>query len=322
MRIISVIFAMFAVIAVAVIAFFALSMNEKAAFSEMDALEKAGPVGAKSAESAEIAKLTKRVKQLEEELAAAKAAAVATPDALPKEKTKGKGDGMMKTFAKMMEDPTMKDAIRGQQRVAVKGLFADFFAELGLSEEEEDAVTDLFLEKQMAQMQIGMGMMNKDVTEAERNGMAKELKEQGEEVDERIKEALGEDNFESYELFIDSMQERQQLSSFKEGLKGEGLNLSYDAEEQLMNAMYETRKEFKFSEDFGTNEQPNPDALAGMTAESVERMIGETRKLHEEIAGRAAGILSPEQMEHFRASQESQLKMHEMAMRMSLQMRE
>ncbi len=283
----------------------------------------AAPIGAKSEASAEVARLAKEVAELKEELAAARGEAAAPVVTSPKGEKKGKGgEGMMKTFAKMMEDPAMKDMMRQQQGIAVKGLYADFSRELGLSEEEETALTELLIDKQMINTELGMKMRGGELSEEEKKAIAKEIKESSEALDEEIKGALGDDHFKSYELFVDSMQERQQLNTLKEGLKSQGLGLSVETEEQLMDAMYSARKNFKFSTNFGSDANPNPEALANFNQEGLEKMMAETRRLNAEIAGKAERILSPEQWEAFRASQESQLKMQEMGMKMGLQMQE
>ncbi|MFV1996285.1 MAG: hypothetical protein ACC661_12685, partial [Verrucomicrobiales bacterium] len=119
-------------------------------------------------------------------------------------------------------------------------------------------------------------------------------------------------------LFADSQPERKQLSSFKESMEGKGLELSYEVEEQLMSAMYETRKGFKYSTDFGTDAKPNPEAWLNIGKESANRLLAESERLQQEVAQKAAAILSPEQLEVFNASQESYRKMQEMGIKMNL----
>ena len=248
-------------------------------------------IGAKSTESAEIAKLTKRVKELEEELAEARVDAGVTADAPTKGKGKGKEDeAIIKVVGNMMEDPAMKDMMRRQQGLAIRGRYADFFRDLGFSEEEEAAMIELLLDKEMIGTELGV-KMGATLSDEENQAIGKVIWEERSRIDEEIKALLGDENLGSYEMFEDSRQERQQMNTFKQNLKGKGLELSVEAEQQLMDAMYSTRKNFNFRTDF----------------------MVESRQMHAQVAEKASAILSPDQLEAFKASQESELRLLETA---------
>jgi hypothetical protein len=289
-------------------------------------------VETRDSHSAEIANLKQQIAELQNELESAKAgsgvpatAAAGQPvnsAAVEGEEKINGAKSAMKSMTEMMSDPAMKDVMRQQQRVALKGMYSDLFAELGLTQEDEDVMMELLLDKQMVNMSLGMQMMTGSLSDEEKKALAQKMVESVAGIDSEIEAFLGKETFESYELFVDSQQERMQLNAFKESLRGTDEPLSFEAEEQLMNAMYETRKNFKFSTNFGTESNPNPDAWIGFDENSADRMILEMRRLNEEIVGKAGGILSPGQLEAFRSAQENQVKMQEMGIKMGLQMQE
>ena len=282
-------------------------------------------------QSAELERLKQQIADLQNELRFAKAGADSAEaheggalvvPAKGEQKESGTGKSMMKSMAEVMTDPAMKDVMRQQQRIALKGMYGDLFSELGLTPEDEDTMMELLLDKQMVNMDLGMQMMTGSLSQEERKAVGEQIVESIASIDAEIEEFLGPETFASYELFVDSQQERMQLNAFKNSLRNSEEPLSFEAEEQLMNAMYETRKNFDFSTDFGTEANPNPEAWLGFNEEAADQMISEMRRLNEQIAGKAASILSPGQLEAFRGAQENQVRMQEMGIRMGLQMQE
>ena len=59
------------------------------------------------------------------------------------------GGNFMQGVAKMFTDPEMKKAMRGQQGMVVRMMYADLAKELGLSPEEANQLTELLIERQM-----------------------------------------------------------------------------------------------------------------------------------------------------------------------------
>lgn len=234
---------------------------------------------------------------------------------------KGEKKGMMLNLSQMMDDPGMVAMIEQQQSLMIDGLFGPLFSELGLSADDTEAVRDLILEKQMAATKMGLQMMNESLSKEERKELSKAIKAETDRVNGQIEELLGAEGYGELELFEKSQPERQALQAYKQSLQGEGVQLSFDQEEALMSAMYEERTAFTFTNgDFGDQSNTDPDLIDRFNEANVDRYLGEYRQLQEQIAKRASEILSPAQMEAFKANQESMVKMQEMGMRMGLGM--
>jgi hypothetical protein len=229
--------------------------------------------------------------------------------------------GMMKNFAKMMEEPGMRAMIEQQQGIMIDGMFGPLFKELGLDEEQTDALRAMMLERQMAATEIGMKMMDSDLSKEARQELAEGLQEEKDRANEAIKEMLGDEGYAEFELFEKSQPERQVLQTYRQSLKDKGLQLSLDQEEQLMSAMYEERTNFKYSNgDFGDKSRVDPDIMENFTPGKVDAYMAEYRQLQSQIAGRAESILDEAQLQEFQASQEAMVNMQEMGMRMGLGM--
>ncbi|MEM7145704.1 MAG: hypothetical protein AAF591_11260, partial [Verrucomicrobiota bacterium] len=229
--------------------------------------------------------------------------------------------GMMFDLSKMMEDPGMAAMIEQQQGVMIDGMFGPLFSELGLSEEDSSAVRALILEKQMVATRLGLQMMNEDLSKEEQKELGDAIKAETDRVNAAIKETLGDEGYAEFELFEKSQPERQALQAYKQSLSGQGIDLSFDQEEELMSAMYEERTSFNFSTgDFGDQTKNDPELLDKFTEANVDQYLGEYRQLQDRIVERASGILSEDQLEAFKANQESMVKMQEMGMRMGLGM--
>lgn len=285
-----------------------------------------GLIGMSARPSPEVQTLRKEVEDLEVKLAEAAAGQrggneprdSAAGGEKNKEAGKDASAAMMEGFAKMMNDPAMEGVMKQQQRIAVNGMYGDFFRDLGLPPDQEEIVRALLLDKQMAVTRRGMALLDRTMPDEERQAIADGLKDDMERFREEIKTTLGDENYESFKLFEESQPERQQLNSYKETLQAKGLALDVETEQELMTAMYDARKAFKFTTDFGTDTNPNPEAWKDFNQESAERMMAESRQLHERFHEKAGSILTAEQLGAFRESLDGFQKMQEMGIKMSL----
>jgi hypothetical protein len=220
----------------------------------------------------------------------------------------------------MQKDPAMKQFMAKQQEAQVDRNLGGLFAHLDLPEEEETRLRELLIAKQTLAVDQGLELMNKDLSEEERSALTKQLVADERRIRGEIKSLLGEEAFEQYQLFERSQPERQHINSFKQSLMSRGLELSYDSEVELMTAMYEARKDFKYTVDLGDQSNPNSDVLKQFNEENIEKSIQENRALQEKVLESVSTVLSPEQLEVFRESQETQATMRELGMRMGAKM--
>jgi len=91
-----------------------------------------------------------------------------------------------------------------------------------------------------------------------------------------------------------------------------------DQEDKLIRAMHEERTNFQFSATgFGDKQLPDPSQF---TPDRIAKLMDETAKLQDQYVTRAATILTPGQLEQFKANQKQQRAMQEMGMKMATKM--
>ena len=271
-------------------------------------------------ETAERKKLTDQVARLEKQ---AKALAAAPPEADAPAAAGGAGQtadagkAMMEGMAKMMSDPKMRDMMKSQARMGVDMMYRDLFELLNLPEPQRSQFEKLIMEKATAGMDAAFSMMGADKTPEQRKEAAAAVKKIMEESDAKIKELIGAEDLAKVKRYEDSQLERMQLQTFSGNLKSKDLAIDEATEAKLMDVMYQERTKFPFASSYV--DQQNPD-ITRFTPENSERFNQEYTSLNRNIAGRAAEILSPAQLEVFRESQTQQENMIKMQMEMGARM--
>lgn len=224
----------------------------------------------------------------------------------------------MSGMAKMMKDPAMRDAMKAQMRSQVEFMYRDLFDLLGLDGDKQESLTKLLQERSSAGMELGLAMMGgESLPEEERKKKMEEVKAANEASEKAMKELLGEADFTKFQQFEKSQPERQQLSTLNGQLKDKGIGLSEQAESQLMDAMFNERTNFKYDVNFGDQKNFDP---AQYTEQNLNRFTEQQAELRGRILEKAGTILTPEQLDVFRKTQEQQAAMEKMGMEMGLKM--
>lgn len=221
---------------------------------------------------------------------------------------------LMAALAKMVQDPKMKEALRAQQAMAVEMGYGQLFKCLASRPESVAAFKDLLLERQMAMMDLGLGVVAAK-TKDQREADAKRIQDAQKEFESRAQALLGADDFALYKDYEETQPERMQVTAFGQSLGGADA-LTEAQQHDLIRAMYEERKAFKFSAPVDAMADP----AAVLTPESSARHIQDLEALQVRYAGRAQAILTPAQAEAFRKSQDQQRQMQAMGIRMAVQM--
>lgn len=220
-------------------------------------------------------------------------------------------------LAKMLRNPGMKEMIRAQQKGQQEMLYGSLFKCLQLTDEEMGRFKELLLDRQMALVDSSMEMMSASATAEEKKAAAAKVKELSEAFDAQFKELLGDDNYGLYKSFEETQAERMQVTMFK-GSLGAADQLSDEQEDGLIRAMHEARSGFAFS----APDPSNPQAAdpSQFTPEGIEKILADSARLQEQYVAKAADLLTPAQLEQFKASQKQQQAMQEMGMRMAAKM--
>jgi hypothetical protein len=223
----------------------------------------------------------------------------------------------MKEIATIMKNPGMKEMIRAQQKGQLEMMYGALFKCLQLSDAELESFKNLLLDKQMALVDNAMEMMNSAATPEEKKAAADRIKEMTASYDAQCKTLLGDENYTLYKSFEETQPERMQVSMFK-GSLGSADPLSEEQEDSLIRAMHEERSNFKSAvPGFGDQQMQDPSQF---TPEKITQLLEESAKLQEHYVAKAATILTPPQLEQFKANQKQQRAMQEMGMNMAAKM--
>jgi len=267
------------------------------------------------AQESELARLRAKVEELETTLAAVRSEKGAT-DEKDADSKSSESQPPMANIAEMLKNPAMKDMIRAQQKGAIDMQYGSLFKYLELTGEEQDALKELLVSRQMELMDAGLAMMDSEASDEEKQAKAEEMQALTEAYKEKIKELLGEDDYAIYEEFEETQPERMQVSLFKQSLGAEHA-LTEEQEHQLILAMHDERENFTFSSSL--HDQENFDS-SELKPEVMERHMQEMIRLQENYLTRATDILSEAQLEQFGTTMEQQRAMQEMGLKMAQQM--
>ncbi len=223
----------------------------------------------------------------------------------------------MADIAKMMRNPGMKDMIRAQQKGQMDLMYGSLFKCLQLPDAELEAFKGMLLDKQMALVDSSMDMMNSSATPEEKKAAADRMKETTAAYDAQLKALLGDENYAVYQSFEATQAERMQVSLFKGSLAA-GDQMTDEQEDSLVRAMHDARTGFQSSAPgFGDSQSADP---AQFTPDRIAKFLEESARLQEQYVAKAAAILTPTQLELFKANQKQQQAMQEMGMKMAAKM--
>lgn len=220
----------------------------------------------------------------------------------------------MAALAKMVQDPKMKEALRGQQKMAVDMGYGQLFKCLASRPESVEAFKSLLLDRQMAMMDLGLSAVA-GKTKEQREADAARIQDVQKEFEAQAQTLLGADDYTLYKDYEETQPERMQVTAFGQSMGGSEA-LTEAQQHDLIRAMYEERKAFKFSVPTGAGADP----AAALTPESSARHLQDLEALQGRYAERAQTILTPAQAEAFRKSQDQQRQMQAMGLRMAVQM--
>jgi hypothetical protein len=227
-------------------------------------------------------------------------------------------------MVEMFKSPEMRELIKNQQKLALSGIvdknYGAYFSSLGLTPEKSAALKDLILKKSLIGAQAGVSMMAGDLDTEKRAEIMKQAKTDGDEVDQQIKEFLGETNYPQFQAYEKTIPERMTLNMFKEQQASGPGALTPDQESQLLQAMGEERTNFKFTTDFSDKTKLSADPASFFTEEKISKFDQEQNELQDRYMGRATNILAADQLEPFQKFLAGQREMQSASMKMAMQL--
>ena len=237
--------------------------------------------------------------------------------------TKPNPSNPLASLAKMFEDPEMKEAIAAQQKAALGPMldktYAKLFSDLKLTPEETATLKEMLLNKQLAGAQIGMSVLSDGTDSAKTLELGEKVKAATDAADTGIKAFLGEEKFAQLQAYEKTTADRMAISGFKDQLTGAAARTP-EQEQQLVDAMTQTRQNFKFTTAFSDQSKGPGNFTTMFTEQNVNQIIQDMDQLNQHFIGNAQNILTPDQLESFRKYLNQQQAMQKLGMQMGAKM--
>lgn len=192
----------------------------------------------------------------------------------------------------MLDDPQRRSMLVARRVAAMRIRFSGMGRELGLPSGQEDGLLQLLAEHQFHTMQTMMDQRHQDPAAAQAE---REFRKNTQEAE--LKALLGNEKYQEYLSYQQSMPERQQLKELR-GILDSNMAMRSDQEQQLMKIMSEERER-------RYHEQPTlRDAgSAPLDREALIKLSEENRiysaQANQRTLERAAGVLSQDQLNRF-----------------------
>jgi len=195
----------------------------------------------------------------------------------------------------MMKNPAMRAMIEQQQAMQVEVSYARLFDQLQLTTEEKAHFKKLLVEKQKAETDLGLKMLDPNLTDADRQKLMAQSEKNRSTFDSAIKTFLNNDgDWNSFLGWEDSKPERTMYESMGRSLfSASNEPLSPEQEQQLLKTMTDIRKSPLPDQVAFTKGIRNPGQMDDAT---IKRLLEMTDQNNKRIIEQAAQTLSPGQL--------------------------
>jgi hypothetical protein len=239
--------------------------------------------------------------------------------------TEAKTNNPLHSMAAMFKDPKMRDMLKAQQKAYIGPVidkqYGDLFKQLNLTPEQTAAFKDLIQKKMLAGTDAGFSMMDDSLDAAQRADLAKQVKSQTDDMDNQIKQFLGDDNYQAFQSYEKTVPDRTTVSQFDDQFVGTDKALNAAQQEQLVQALSDTRNNFKWTS--GLNQKDaamNGDMTTMFTEDNINKYVQELEQCDQQFLTRAQQILTPDQLAAFKEFQTTQRNLQVTGMKMAAQM--
>jgi hypothetical protein len=230
---------------------------------------------------------------------AAAASATTAPEAAGRKHRrripKSAEDYYLQVLARVTQGPGVSSVTPASAALRINKDYAQLFKYLQLDPDVARALVELLMHKQQARWWMYSRLYGWDANLSIHDAMLTAARER-EAIEAQIRALLGDDAYEIYDSYADTLPQRRDLEAFKTKLFGAGLDLTWEQEDALLKMMQaESRRAISADED------PVLSQVAALLPE--ERNVPESeiymRRLalyNERFLAAAGGILTPEQM--------------------------
>lgn len=224
----------------------------------------------------------------------------AVTEAVAEEQPESSERRMMKSVAKMMENPAMNKMMEASQRGAISSMYEDLMQQFNLTAEEEDYFMDLLMFRQMTQVEAAMKMMGGNLSEEEKEELQSQIQEATKLVKTEMKNFLNNDeDYENFDFFEKTAAERMMLSQAESTLAGTDQALSENTYHDLIEMMHEQKEGFDFTSNLHNADNTDLSAET-FSSENMESFKRDQEELNRQILSKAERMLSAEQLNAFK----------------------
>jgi hypothetical protein len=225
----------------------------------------------------------------------------------------------------MFKDPKMREMMKSQQKAVLGPMIAkqysDLFKQLNLTPDQAATFKDLIQKKMLTGADAGFSMMDDSLDASQRADIGKQVKSQVDDVDNQIKQFLGDDNYQAFQSYEKTVPDRQSVGQFNDQFAGSANALSAAQQDQLVQAMSDARNNFKWTS--GLNQKDpgmNGDMSALLTEDNLNKFVQEREQFDQQFLARAQQILTPDQLAAFQEFQTTQRNLQVTGLKMASQM--
>jgi len=236
-----------------------------------------------------------------------------------------KTNNPLHSMAAMFKDPKMREMIKSQQKAVLGPMidkqYSDLFKQLNLTPEQSAAFKDLLQKKMLTGADAGFSLMDDSLDSSQRADIAKQVKSQVDDVDNQIKDYLGDDNYKAFQAYEKSVPDRMSVGQFSDQFAGTPNALTGAQQDQLVQAMSDARNNFKWTS--GLNQRDpgmSGDMASLLTEDNINKFVQECEQFDQQVLVQAQQILSPEQFNEFKDFQKTQRDMQVTGLKMAAQM--
>ncbi len=228
------------------------------------------------------------------------------------------GKPMKDTMTEMMKNPAMREMAKQQQIAMIDLQYGGLFSKFQLDDTEKANFKQLLAERVGLEADMTMRLMDDKLTPQQRQAMIKAMQVAKKQNDDKVRTFLNnEPDYQSFQNWEDTKNERMQLSMGQSAFSGTGEPLSTQQEQQLVDAMYQVRKEPSSVPDMSKIENFDPRHL---DAAGLDRLMAKLDADAQRVYQRASTFLTPNQMKALKTMQEQQRSMAEYGLKMSASM--
>ncbi len=217
----------------------------------------------------------------------------------------------------LMQNPAMKEMMKQQSLARLDSKYARLFDHFNLNPEEKENFKQLLAARSSISTDIGMKLLNKDMTAEDKKKVSSEMTAARKASDEAIKTFLGNDeDYKTFQHWEDTSLERSQLDTMggRAFFTSAGEPLTTAQEDKLVEVMSSIRK--SSSKQPATNKAAIP-SDGSMSDEFIQQQLEKMDREAASVAQNAAGFLSPAQLGALDKMQKQRRATTEAALKMS-----